>query len=359
MVGKPAKSLQEKVKLSQMRALVSVAKTGSFSEAAIALSVSQSTISHSIAALEDALGVVLIHRGRQSASLTPIGATICEQAQAALSLVDSMGQAATRARGVDGGLVRIAAFRSLASEVLPEAIAYLHQHHPTVQVTIAEFDHPQGLVTALTEGKADLSIASLLPGDAFETFQIMEDPFIALLPPDRPDLPVQLTWQHLQSQPLITSSSDCCKELVAHLRAAQPPVDVDYLISNDSTAVSMTRQGLGITLLPQLAAQPVPSQVRVACPPFQMTRPLGISWLKDMLLTPATYAFLDTFRHLVAARQTTPERGKDEYSSAERYGIEREPAADAIANADNSDDSTDQSVQSFSAETPVPATGYH
>ena len=112
MVGKPAKSLQEKVKISQMRALVSVAETGSFSEAAVALSVSQSTISHSIAALEDALGVVLIHRGRQSASLTPVGARIYAQAQSVLSLVNDMGREAKHARGLEGGLVRIAAFRN-------------------------------------------------------------------------------------------------------------------------------------------------------------------------------------------------------------------------------------------------------
>ncbi|MFK8185478.1 MAG: LysR family transcriptional regulator [Phormidesmis sp.] len=303
MVGKPAKSLQEKVKLSQMRALVSVAETGSFSEAAVALSVSQSTISHSIAALEDALGVILIHRGRQSASLTPVGATIYKQAQSVLSLVNDMGQEANQARGIKGGLVRIAAFRSLASEVLPSAIAHLHQHYPTIQVTITEFESNQGIMTALTEGKADLSLASLLASDTFETSQIMEDPFIALLPPNRPDLPTQLTWQHLREQPLITSSSDCCKELIAHLQAAQPPVEIDYLISNDSTAVSMTRQGLGMSLMPKLAAQPIPQQVRVARLPFNMVRPLGLSWLKNTLLTPATYAFLETFRPTVSASQ--------------------------------------------------------
>jgi len=321
MVGKPAKSLQEKVKLSQMRALVSVAETGSFSEAAIALSVSQSTVSHSIAALEDALGVSLIHRGRQSASLTPVGTAIYNQAQAVLSLVNSMGQEATKAKGTEGGLVRIAAFRSLASEVLPGAIAHLHQHHPSIQVIITEFNNPQEIITALTEGKADLSLASLLEGDAFETFQIMEDPFIALLPPDRPDLPMQLSWQHLREQPLITSSSDCCKEIIEQLQAAQPPVEIDYLIANDSTSVSMTRQGLGIALLPKLATQPIPQQVRVAQLPVKMVRPLGLSWPKETLLTPATYAFLDTFRHLIPAHQ----------SDAQRYGIEQASATPLAA----------------------------
>ncbi|MEL6489478.1 MAG: LysR family transcriptional regulator [Cyanobacteria bacterium J06634_6] len=311
MAGKPAKTLREKVKFSQLRTLIAIAETGSFSEAAMRLDVSQSTVSHSIAALEDALGVILIHRGRQRASLTPVGDRIHNQALQTLALVDDMGKEATRARGIKGGLVRIAAFRSLASEVLPGAIAHLHEHHPTVQVTISEFESTQGITDALREGHADLAMASLLPGDSFESFQIIEDGFIALLPPNYSPATHRLTWDDLHTAALITSSSECCHVVRNHLKQAQPPIAMDYLIANDSTIVSMTRQGLGIALMPELAAQPVPDEVRIAELPFQISRPLGISWLRDTLLTPATYAFLDTFKHLKAEYQN----GKAQYSS--------------------------------------------
>ncbi len=319
MAGKPAKTLQDKVKLSQLRTLTTVAATGSFSEAALQLEVSQSTVSHSIAALEEALGVSLIHRGRQRASLTPVGDRIHAQAQKTLALIDEMGVEATQARGIKGGLVRIAAFRSLASEILPGAIAHLHEHHPTVQVTITEVESNQALIDTLREGQADLSIAALLPKDDFETFKIMEDLFIALLPPNAPKTKRQLSWNDLRSYPLITSSSDCCTIMRSHLMQAQPPIEVGYLISNDSTAVSMTRQGLGITLLPELAAQPIPREVRVAHLPFKVTRPLGISWLRDTLLTPATYAFLETFKHLDFAYQG----GISQYGNEREYSIKR------------------------------------
>ncbi len=300
MAGKPAKKLSDKVKLSQLRALMMVAATGSFSEAALQLNVSQSTVSHSIAALEEALGVVLIHRGRQRASLTPVGDRIFTQAQKVLNLVDEMGREATRARGVEGGLVRIAAFRSLASEILPEAIAVLHQQHPSVQISITEFDGIRALTQSLLEGQCDLAVADLLEGEDFESFFIMEDPFIALLPPgDRQTCSAtQLTWDDLRKQPLITSSSDCCRIVFSFLQQVEPPIEIDYLIANDSTAVSMTRQGLGISILPRLAAQPIPKEVRIAQLPFSIARPLGISWPKESLLSPAAYTFLDIFKDL-------------------------------------------------------------
>lgn len=323
MAGKQAKTLSEKVKLSQLTALGAVAVTGSFSEAALQLNVSQSTVSHSIAALEEALGVVLIHRGRQKASLTPVGDRIFTQSQQILGLVTDMGKAASQARGIDGGLVRIAAYRSMASEILPGAIAHLHEHHPTVQIAIIEFDNGQELTNALIEGQADLCMADiLLQGGEFETFKIMDDPFIALIPPNRPDLQTQLTWENLRQYPLITSPNECCKVIATHLRAAKPPIAVDYLIANDSTAVSMARQGLGIAILPKLAAQPIPQEVRTARLPFDIARPLGLSWLRKTLLTPATYAFLDAFRHLYA------EPARD-LGDTRRYGVERAPHLEA------------------------------
>lgn len=303
--------------------LVAVASSGSFSEAALQLEVSQSTVSHSIAALEDALGVVLIHRGRQRASLTPVGDRIRNQALSALALIDEMGKVATRARGTDGGLVRIGAFRSLASEILPGAIAHLHEHHPTIQVSIIEYDGKRALIDSLHEGQVDLVFADLILGSDYETFSIMEDPIIALLPPNRSDIPSMLSWDDLRQHPLITSSSDCCKSLTARLQQASPPIDVDYFIANDSTAVSMTRQGLGITLLPELASRPVPSEVRIATPPFDITRPLGVSWLKDTLLTPATYAFLDTFKHLDKGYQGSIPQPSTERPNTERLNTEQ------------------------------------
>lgn len=313
MAGKPAKSLNDKVKLSQLRALATVAATGNFSEAALELNVSQSTVSHSIAALEEALGVVLVHRGRQGASLTHVGTSIFAQAQQVLGLIDGMGREAARARGIKGGQVRVAAFRSLASEILPEAIAELHKLYPTVQVSITEFDSKRGLVNSLLDGKADFAVAdSIIQGD-FETFSIMEDPFIALLPPGDSSTatqPRQLTWEDLRKQPIITSSSDCCQVILPFLQQCQPPIEVAYFIDNDSTSVGMTRQGLGISILPKLAAQPVPSEVRVAWLPFSVTRPLGISWPKAALLTPAAYAFLDIFKDLYGTQQYGVERDR-------------------------------------------------
>lgn len=69
------------LKISQLRALVAVAEHGNFTSAALDLGLSQSTVSHAIATLEEELGVVLLFRGRHGAILTPIGEQVIQEAR--------------------------------------------------------------------------------------------------------------------------------------------------------------------------------------------------------------------------------------------------------------------------------------
>ena len=290
-----------KIKLSQLRALVAIATTQNFSEAALELNLSQSTISHSIAALESELGIIVVNRGRQGASLTPVGEAICTKAQQMLQSLDDIGQLASQARGVERGQVRIVAFRSMASNVLPSAIAKLHITYPNIQVTITEMDELRELQKALNEGKADIAVAELLPAEDFETLPVINDPCIGLVPPQYPIDTPQLTWDHLYEYPLITSVHGSCTHRINRaLKQVVPPIDVEYRVRTDSTIVGMVTQGLGIGILHQLSAHPIPKDVRLMQLPFQFFRPLGISWPKDALLSPAVYAFLDVLKALHA-----------------------------------------------------------
>ena len=290
-----------KVKLSQLRALVAIATTSNFSEAALELNLSQSTISHSIAALEAELGVVLVSRGRHGATLTPVGESICTKAQQMQQVLEDIGQLASQERGVDGGLVRIVAFRSLASNVLPGAIAKLHTTYPNIQVTITEMDEMRQFQQALIEGKADICVAELLPEPDFETLPVIKDPCIGLIPPDCPIDGSQLTWGHLYDYPLITSvHGSCTSHINRALKQAVPPIDVNYRVRTDATIVGMVTEGLGIGILHHLSAQPIPQDVRVVQLPFQIFRLLGVSWSKEALLSPAVYAFLEVFKTLQA-----------------------------------------------------------
>ncbi|MGB7084979.1 MAG: LysR family transcriptional regulator, partial [Phormidesmis sp.] len=116
---------QNRIKLSQLKILVAVAEKQNFSEAALALEISQSAVSHAIASLEEYLGVVLFSRGRYGARLTPVGDRVLTHAKVIASSTDAILQEAAAAKGLEHGQVKVATFRSIATHILPKAITRL------------------------------------------------------------------------------------------------------------------------------------------------------------------------------------------------------------------------------------------
>jgi DNA-binding transcriptional LysR family regulator len=286
-----------KLKLSQLRALVAVADCGNFSEAALQLDLSQSTISHAIATLEEELGVMLLQRGRHGAKLTPVGDRITAHARGVLNLLDAMTSEANQARGLQGGRLRIASFRSVATHVLPGAIARLHRRYPAISISVLEMDEVHQLKHALLKGDADLCVAETLEGEDFDSLHIFDDDYVALLPPGYKPKTGFLSLDDLRTMPLIGSShSSCGLRIRCELSRQDAPLELAYCIRHDSSMVAMVQQGLGIAILPRLAAEPIPTDVRIVPLPFLLSRPIGATILKEALHTPALYAFLDALR---------------------------------------------------------------
>jgi len=290
-----------KLKLSQIRALLAVAEYRNFSEAALQVAVTQSTISHAIATLENELGVVVFHRGRHGAQLTPVGERILQDARQIQTLLEHIAHAAVHERGLDGGTVRIASFRSIATHLLPEAIARLHQRYPSIQISILEVDELYQLKQALSQGQVDVCVAEMLCGEEFETIHILDDHYIALLPPQYGLRDAQLSLEDLYKYPLISSSHDSCSVRIRdRLKELDKELRVTYRIRHDSSMASMVQQGLGIALMTELSAKPIPEGVSVCRLPFPLFRPIGATLLKEALHSPAVYAFLDALQGLGA-----------------------------------------------------------
>lgn len=283
------------MKIFQLRAVVAVADCGDFSEAALNLELSQPAISHAISTLEEELGVPLFARGRRGAVLTPVGERILYHARQALEHLQMMEREANLHKGLHGGHVRIAAFRSVATHLLPKAISLFHSSFPDVAVTVIECHAFLDVEDALREARVDIGITCLPTSDEFEVWEVMRDEYIALLPPDI--IIPQLTWELLNNySPVMISCTPCGRILHNHLKVVAPSLKTTTDIQEDSTIVSMVRQGLRAAILPRLAAIPIPQQVQVYRLPVPLDRVIGIAILTNGLHVPAVFKFLEMLK---------------------------------------------------------------
>jgi DNA-binding transcriptional LysR family regulator len=290
---------QNQLKLSQLRILVAVAERANFSEAASQLEISQSAVSHAIAALEEHLGVVLLLRGRHGARLTEVGRKIVEHAHQIVQHVDEITREAVAARGLKGGQVRIASFRSVATHILPLVITQFHQRFPAITVSLDEKDDYPHVERALRDGQADIGFTFLPASEDLETWEVLRDEYVAILPPSFKPIGEPITWPELVAQPLIMPpvGTVMMQSVYAHAATAGYFLKVAYEVETDATIVSLVAQGLGATILPRLAAEPIPATVQVYSLPSRLERIIGVAILADALHPPPVFAFLEVLRN--------------------------------------------------------------
>lgn len=296
----------ESVRLSQLRTLVAIADCGNFSEAALKLGISQSAVSHAIASLEEELGVVLLSRGRHGATLTPVGHRILAHAQEMLRLLEQIGREANVSKGLEGGMVRMASFRSAATHILPSVIAEFHKRYPGIGITIMEHRRDDSVEQELREGRADVGLSCMPLSSEFDAWELLRDEYIVLFPPQAKVPPI-ITWADLEKYPLIfPPANDYCSVLIrGHLTRLELPLNAAYEIIEDSTIVSMVSQGLGITIMARLAAEPLPAGIQSRSLPVPLERTIQAATLANALHPPAVYAFLDVLRTIAQSHLLT------------------------------------------------------
>ena len=133
-------------RFKQLQAFVRTAECGSQSAAGRKLGITPAMIGRTIRALEDRLGVRLLHRTTTRQSLTPAGAAFHAEAAAVLDALDAAEQAAAEQQAEPQGMLRVNAPMSFGIRHLAPALAAFGAAHPRVQVEMVLNDRVVDLV---------------------------------------------------------------------------------------------------------------------------------------------------------------------------------------------------------------------
>ena len=147
---------------SRLRTLVALAATGSVRGAAARLTVTESAVSASIAALARELGVPLVEPAGRGLRLTPSGVVYAQYARRVLGLLDEGAAAAAQELNPERGRLRLAAVTTAGEHLLPALLAGFRRHHPRVALVL-EVAPSEQVWDLLAAHEADLVIAGRPP----------------------------------------------------------------------------------------------------------------------------------------------------------------------------------------------------
>ncbi|MFC0216732.1 LysR family transcriptional regulator [Paenibacillus chartarius] len=141
------------------------AKTGSLTQAAKVLYLTQPSVSHSIKQLEDRFGITLFYRNAKGVELTQEGAVLysyIEQSQMLLSLAE---QKMTAMKNLDSGELRIGGSDSLFKHYLLPYLERFHRDYPGIKLHLKHGTTPE-IIAFLKEGTIDMGVVRMPIVDA-------------------------------------------------------------------------------------------------------------------------------------------------------------------------------------------------
>src|SRR6266852_4985638 len=240
---------------SQLQSFVALADTGSFTEAAFAINLSQSAVSHALAALETELGVTLVERNRKGViALTNVGQKIIPHVRALLAQAEAIEQEAKAAHGEASGKLRLGSILSMISpHLLASLLTCFQQNYPDMEVVLFEgMMHEVG--EWIESSIIDVGFV-ILPAQGVESTLITTDELCVLVPPEhRLHTRDAVTPRELREEGLIMEKTQCALHLLerAGFEPGRTRPHIRYQASDSATILAMVREGLGITLVPRM-----------------------------------------------------------------------------------------------------------
>jgi DNA-binding transcriptional LysR family regulator len=278
--------------ISQLRVFVALVETGSFTEAAYSINLTQSAVSHALATLEKELGVTLLERDRQGKmQLSTVGHKILRQAQEILAHVETIQQEAALELSQVEGKLRVGSSQIVPPRQIAGILAHFKEQYPKVDVLLFEGTGPE-VYEWINAGLVDVGFVHLDGKDSAITLVTTGEIHI-LLPEAHPLLQKKtISLKGLREEHLIMPKSEC--DFLVHLGLAshRGKVNISYQASDSTTIIAMVREGLGIALLPRMllpekleGVQAVPLN-----PPEYML--LGLATTSQVTASPATDLFI-------------------------------------------------------------------
>jgi DNA-binding transcriptional LysR family regulator len=273
-----------------IQAFLAIIETGSFQLAAVQLNLSQTAVSHRMRKLEETLGVRLIARTTREVSLTDAGRALLPRARSAVQELGVSFEAVRKHGQHANNWLVLACLPTLASGVMVDVLRACHARWPDTPVRV--FDSAVHEIVELVESRiAAFGLSVMRPhlvGGELTAEPIGDEPFVLLCPEGHPLAERRsVAWADLRSEALIRISMTSGNSVTIDesLGALREQLRWRLEAQHTAMAVEMVRGGLGLTVVPLLAADCGPGVRAVPLEQPRVVRTLAVITRRDAVLS--------------------------------------------------------------------------
>jgi DNA-binding transcriptional LysR family regulator len=241
--------------LMHWRLVVAVADHGNITRAAERVGMTQSGASQALALMEETLGVQLFSRESRQTLPTAIGLPVIEQARLMLGALETIRQTVDSVRPMLRGTIRLASFPMVLASFLPPLLRQFNRLYPGIEVVALEVSDDE-VETLLAAGLVDVGVV-LNPALERNAGPLGRDEWVAVVPAGHPlalrGIEQGVSLQELTALPFVLATGGCSTN--ARSLAAEAGLqlqDVRVEVREWSSAFTLVRENLGVTLVPEM-----------------------------------------------------------------------------------------------------------
>jgi DNA-binding transcriptional LysR family regulator len=286
----------------QLRAFVTLARRGSFTQAARELHLSQSAVSHSMKALETDLGCRLFDRMSKKVLLTQAGEQLLQHADKILAEMSAARESLQQLNQWGHGRLRVSASTTACQYILPEVLSEFKKSYSQARITVEPGD-TRDAITLIRANQVDIALA-LQPrhSDDLEFIPLFTDEMMFIVAPThnwaqkrhviREEVPRQ--------QYVLYSKHSFTFEMVEeYFRLEDVGLNMVMELGSMEAIKELVKLGLGVTILaPWVARKEIESGELVALPlgKRKLKRTWGLMHWRGRRLTLAEETFINLCR---------------------------------------------------------------
>ena len=274
--------------IKQLQYLVALHEHGHFGRAAEAMFVSQSTLSAGIRELESLLGVTLVERSRRVVRFTPLGNAVVAKAHRLLREAEELNDLVQASGKPLSGELRMSVIPTIAPFLLPRMLPRLRRERPQLKLYLRE-ETSGDAVESLHHGRADCVLLALpFATGEIEAEHICDDRLYVAFPKGDPrDPPEAIPPAMIDPDRLLLLEDGHCLKEHALSACNRPELRGSAAMIGTSlhTLVQMVDNGLGVTMLPQMAIDAgILHETQVVARPLKArnaSREIALIWRKN------------------------------------------------------------------------------
>ncbi|MDC6362942.1 MULTISPECIES: hydrogen peroxide-inducible genes activator [Flavobacteriaceae] len=264
--------------ITQLQYVLAVAEHKNFTLAAEKSYVTQPTLSMQVQKLEDELGVLIFDRSKKPISITAVGKKIVDQAKNIVAEAERIKDIVDQDKGYIGGDYTLGIIPTVMPTLLPMFLNTFIKKYPKVNLIIKE-QPTDVMIRNILDGHLDAGIAATpLEIEFIKERPLYYEPFVGYVPQNhRLSQEQLLSTEHLDvNDVLLLQDGHCFRDGVINLCKASKNIGGEtFKIESGSfeTLVSLSDEGMGMTLLPYLNTVQLDAAKKQNLKPFKSPSP--------------------------------------------------------------------------------------